>query len=43
MLNIIGIKKCGSAMDENLKPQSEGEGFKSSFLQPMILMPLALG
>jgi hypothetical protein len=32
MLNIINIKKCDSAMDEDLEPQSEDEGFKFSFL-----------
>jgi hypothetical protein len=36
------MKKCGSATDEDSN-QSEGEGYKSSLLQPMILRPLDLG
>jgi hypothetical protein len=37
------MKKCGSAMDEYLNPQSEGERLKSSFLQPMIPRSFGLG
>jgi hypothetical protein len=29
-------------MDEDLNPQSEGEGFKFSLLQPMIFRPPSL-
>jgi hypothetical protein len=30
-------------MDEDLNPKVKVKGFKSSFLQPMILRPLGLG